>query len=408
MSHNKETAIASRNSDLSTMEHVTAAPRRKESISARLVAWWEWARFPVMLFLCTRLALLAFSYVGLTLVPELWDDHGPRNVFQNTAFEGLCRWDCYWFVWIAEQGYWEARATNFFPLYPAFVRMVYEVTGLSLHAAALVVSNAAGFGALLAVYRVFTMLADEAAARWALMVHAAFPFSFFQATGYPESLMMLYSALAILFALRGNHIWAGVMLGFGVLARHVTMIAGAALLAAQIRERGLHPKRFLLSPAILGLFIPWLFLGAYSIYQYIQFGSPLAFWHARSEPPWGELAWWGVVEVLTTPDAGQHGAHVRAMQMYMPFALLPTLGALALASRKQWAELAAFAIILIGVVWLIGIWGLGRYAASCWPAFLPFGVLLSKRPAFGVPVIGILAAFQGLFFFLFMHQFPIL
>jgi hypothetical protein len=59
----------------------------------------------------------------------------------------------------------------------------------------------------------------EGAARWALTLFGVYPFAFFQAAGYPESLMIFFSALAILLAQREDHIWAGVALGLGVLAR---------------------------------------------------------------------------------------------------------------------------------------------------------------------------------------------
>jgi hypothetical protein len=390
------------------MHSATRAHAWKRGKSAALVTEWQWMLFPLIIFVYTRMSLLAFSYLGLRLIPNLYDQHGQRALFgPYVAFEGLCRWDCYWFYWIAERGYWEARATNFFPLYPALVRMVYQVTGIPLPFALLIVSNLASFAALLVVYRIFTMLANEGAARWSLALLVAYPFAFFHAAGYPESLMMLYSALAILFALRGQHVWAGVLLGFGVLARHVTLFVGAALVVAQLRERGFHPKRFLRSPAILGLLMPWLFLALYCLYQYIAFGNPLAFLAARGGPPWGELAWWGIGQLLTDPNASRFGDHTLAMQVYIPFALIPTIGAIALLAKKQWLELAAFALILLAVVWTVGIWGLGRYAGSCWPAFLPLGSWLAQRPKLQAPVIALLAVFQGLFFYLFTHQFPI-
>jgi hypothetical protein len=55
-----------------------------------------------------------------------------------------------------------------------------------------------------------------------------------QAMGYPESLMVLFTALAVYLALRGMHIWAGVALGVGVLARHLSFFAGGSLLVAQV------------------------------------------------------------------------------------------------------------------------------------------------------------------------------
>ncbi len=405
--HDYETAVP-QDPKRPVMGGATRAHARKQGQAAALVAGWQWMLFPFVIFVYTRIALLAFSYLGLRLIPALYDQHGQRALFgPYAAFEGLCRWDCYWFYWIAERGYWEARVTNFFPLYPALVRTVYQATGVPLPFALLIVSNLASFAALLVVYRIFTMLASEAAARWGLALLVAYPFAFFQAAGYPESLMMLYSALAILFALRGQHVWAGVLLGFGVLARHVTLFAGAALVVAQLRQRGFHPKRFLQNPAILGLLVPWLFLALYCLYQYIAFDNPLAFLAARAGPPWGELAWWGIGQLLTDPNASRFGDHLLAIQAYIPFALLPTVGAIALLAKKQWLELAAFALVLLAVVWTVGIWGLGRYAGSCWPAFLPLGSWLAQRPKLQAPVIVLLAIFQALFFYLFTHQFPI-
>jgi hypothetical protein len=385
-----------------------------------LVERWKWIVFPISLFIFTRIALLGFSYISLTLNPDLRFTFSPGQmeerfrrygVMEEATFlrqypvvDGLCRWDCEWFFLIARIGYWEAKATNFFPLYPLLARVVHDVTGMHLRFALLLVSNVAALGALLVIYRVFLLLTEEDAARSALTLFMAFPFAFFQATGYPESLMVFSTALAILLALRGNHIWAGVALGFGVLARHLTMFAGAALLAAQIKQRGLRPKRFLLSPAIIGLLMPWLFLALYSFYQYREFGDPLTFWAARDG--WGEYAWWGILDLI--------GADVQddlwspPMYMYPPFALIPTIGAIVLAAKKQWIELASFAIIFMVMLWAVGIWGIGRYSASCWPAFLPLGVWLAKHPNLQGPVIVMLALFQGLFFYLFSHQYPIL
>lgn len=410
MSHIKHTRVVAEDSELSATGAVKEMQPWQRSESDSLLARWQWMTFPIVLFVFTRIALLGFSYIGLTFVPEIWIAWGAqeRELFQPyPAIDGLCRWDCFWFYWIAEGGYQEAVQTTFFPLYPALVRILYELTGIPLHFSLIIVSNVAGLAALLVVYRIFAMLASESAARWGLALLAAYPFAFFQAAGYSESLMILYSALAILFALRGQHIWAGVMLGFGVLARHLTILAGAGLLAAQIRQRGIQPKRFLLSPAILGLLIPWLFLGLYCLHQYTLFGDPLAFWHTRSGPPWGDRAWWGIWQIITNQDAGPYAGDVPVMRSYIPFALVPTVGAIALLTKKQWVELAVFAVILVAVGWAVGIVALGRYVGASWPAFLPLGVWLSKHPNLQGPVITMLAVFQGLFFFLFIHQFPI-
>ncbi len=95
-------------------------------------------------------------------------------------------------------------------------------------------------------------------------------------------------------------------------------------------------------------------------------------------------------------------------QRLIAFALIPTLGAALLCTRKRWIELGANGAVLMIVVLSSGAAGMGRYSASCWPAFLPLGMWLAKRPSLQGPVLLFLALFQGLFFFLFSHQFRIL
>jgi hypothetical protein len=376
--------------------------RKRLRVEAMLAAS-SWLAFPLILFAVSRLALLYFSHLSMTAAPDLFvEPPGARELRILPALDGLCRWDCGQFERIAATGYSRPYQSNFFPLLPLLANAVHQVTGVGLREALILVANVAALAAFIVVYRIFQTLEGDDAARSGLALFVAFPFAFFQASGYPESLMVLASASAIFLALRGHHVLAGAALGLGVLARHLTMLAGASLLIAQLRERGRDPRRFLFSPAILGLVLPWLFLGVYGAYLYVQFDDPLAFVEARNN--WGDRAWWGLGNLLS---AHTGSPAIQVMYAYLPFALFVTAGAIGLA-RWRWLELAAYAILLMGVVWAIGVWGLGRYSASCWPAFLPLGVWLSKRPNLLLPTVVGLAVFQGLFFYLFAHQYPLL
>jgi hypothetical protein len=64
--------------------------------------------------------------------------------------------------------------------------------------------------------------------------------------------------------------------------------------------------------------------------------------------------------------------------------------------------------VLTTLIWSVGRWGLGRYSASCWPAFLGLGLMAQKHPTLGAFLLAGFGAFQGVFFFLFMHQWPVL
>ena len=48
-----------------------------------------------------------------------------------------------------------------------------------------------------------------------------------------------------------------------------------------------------------------------------------------------------------------------------------------------------------------------RAVSSVWPAFLPLGLWLSRRPSLQTPIIVVLAIFQGLFLHLFAHAYEL-
>ena len=66
-----------------------------------------------------------------------------------------------------------------------------------------------------------------------------------------------------------------------------------------------------------------------------------------------------------------------------------------------------FAVGLMLTLWTVGLAGLGRYSASCWPAFLPLGAWLAKRPSLLMPCVCAGALLQGLFLYLFAHWYNI-
>jgi hypothetical protein len=96
------------------------------------------------------------------------------------------------------------------------------------------------------------------------------------------------------------------------------------------------------------------------------------------------------------------------MGSYVVFALPFIAAAIASIIRRKWWELAGFSVPMFLVLFHSGIWGMGRYTASCWAAFVPLGVWLSRRPLLQTPVVASFALLQGMMFFLVQHQFGIL
>ena len=355
-----------------------------------------WA-YPVALFCLTRVALMLISAGALTLEPWLERPGGAVELHSTLWLDGFCRWDCGHFINLARDGYSVPEHANFFPLLPLLIRALGFI-GIPHFIGILLITNLAALAAAIVVYRVFCKVASAESARWALAVLVAFPFSFFQSSGYPESLMLLFTALAVWFALDGHGARAGVALGIAVLARHISILIGLVLPAIQLQQRGL--RGFFKSPLqVLSLGLPFAIGGVYLYWQYKVFGDPLTFWAVRDN--WGGIAWWGVREVLTKPEAPP------MFRMYLLFALVPTIGVVALFFKREWRVLAAGGAVMMIVFWAVGAAGLGRYSASCWPAYLPLGVALVRWPPLRAPVLGFLGLCQGIIFVLHVHQYPV-
>jgi hypothetical protein len=358
---------------------------------------WRWAAFPAGLWAATRVAYLFLGYLSLGLVPKVQLAGGAPPLHAYPALDALCRQDCGWFYLIATRGYASVKESNFWPGLPVSARVLSLLTFIPPEFTLILIPNLACLGAYLIVYHLFSRLDGERAARWALAAWLCYPFSFFHASAYPETLMICATAGAVLLGSRGHHVLAGIALGLGTLSRHVTILMGATLPVAQLRQRGL--RRFFLSPSLIGLVMPFALVGVYALYCKSRFGDPLTFWKARDM--WGEMAWWGIGKVLKNVDRMPHIAS------FALWALLPTVGAIALLRDRRYAELAAAVLPLALVIWTMGAWGLGRYSASCWPAFLPIGGWLERRPALRLPLLLALGMAQGWYFFLHSHHYEI-
>ncbi len=348
------------------------------------------ARYPLTLWLATHATIVAVAGLSIFLWPHIYTPTG--SVTPDIGFlDGLCAWDCRWYAKIAEQGYDVPFVTNFWPLLPWLARPLVWLHVPAM-AAVVLVANAASLVAFVAIYRVFELVADEAAARAGLVLFAVYPFAFFFATGYTDALMVAASAGAMWLALRGRHAWAGVAFAAGVLARAPAAVGWLGIAAVQHEQRtSWRTRATLVIPVAVGLLWP--------LYNWIYFGDPLTWMHARKI--WG---WHGHVDVI-------HGMirwrEARMLLVYPFFALLPVAGAIGLVRERRWWPLASFAVPMLALFFGMGAYGLGRYSASVWPAFLPLGVWLARRPSLQTPLFVVLAIFQGLFLHLYAHAYEL-
>ena len=158
----------------------------------------------LLVFLAARIGLSLVSVIAVDLVDPLTpvDVPGrtapPATSGWHNAIDATERQDAVWYLRLADEGWsGEDASAAFFPLYPLTVRAVaWILPGSDELIAALLVSNAAFLGALLALFALTADAFGERVARRAIVVAALFPTAFFFLAPYTESLFLFLSILA--------------------------------------------------------------------------------------------------------------------------------------------------------------------------------------------------------------------
>jgi hypothetical protein len=230
---------------------------------------------------------LAVRYAGYAAVV-------PDASLANFA-DGLCRWDCQWYVRIVETGYdpfpvpgmINAGNWAFFPLFPLLVALVRLVTGLPTMVAATglsialsVVSARIAWPLLGRDIRAYTLFS-------AFLLSG--PFSIYFTTFYTEALF-LFLTVCVFAALRDRRfLLAGILAGLLSATRIVGVFIVFAILFEMVRahrEAGGTWRDFV--PAVcrradwlLALAVAPLGLFIYMAYLHVLVGDALAFAHVQ-------------------------------------------------------------------------------------------------------------------------------
>ena len=234
------------------------------------------------IFLWTRAAIWAAALFSLfVFVPnrhpraDRWDD--PSLTHDLGAFTDVwARWDSVWFLRIAKHGYDAASgaASAFYPLYPGAVGVLGRALFGHYVLAGIVVSLAAAFGSFLLLHRLAEERLGADGARRAVLYLAVFPFALFLQAVYSESLYLLLTLAAFVFAERGRFLAAGAVAGLALLTRPVAvaLLPALGLLAWRERDR---------LRALVSLGVAPLLFAAYPLYLWRAEDDPWAFVHAQ-------------------------------------------------------------------------------------------------------------------------------
>jgi len=136
------------------------------------------------------------------------------------------------FVLIALHGYaGDGSSAPFFPLYPAFIRMLNLVTH-DAYLSAFLVSNVASIVAFIYLYRLINYELGPHIAERSLLYFAIYPLAFYLCAAYSESLFLAFTVPAFFYARRRRWWVAG---GLGFFAA-MTRLVGFALFFAFLYE----------------------------------------------------------------------------------------------------------------------------------------------------------------------------
>lgn len=319
--------------------------------------------------------------------------------------QGMCRWDCSWYVKLSQTGYdpfpvptmINAGNWAFFPLYPILVAIVRTLTGLQTIVAA------TGLSILLCI--------ASARVAWPLLgkdlraytLFAAFllagPFSIWFTTFYTEVLFLLLSLCVFAALQKKQFLLAGVFAALLSATRIVGVFIVFAILieiwqshrAAGGSWRDFVPAVLKRPEHLLALFIAPLGLFAYMAYLHFHIGDALAFSHVQrawSRPSGNPLVFvWNALTSFPKQGWMPTPPQQLAVAVITGYAL-----SIVLLLKKRYG-MAVYALICLTLPLFAGMASVLRFTAALAPMPLMLTELLARRRwLFTVSLLTFLAA----------------
>lgn len=302
------------------------------------------------------------------------------NPFTLVIDSGI-RNDAIWYADIARHGYqyspYHMSSIGFYPLYPLLVRLLSLLAG-NVYLAGMLISTVCMFlaVALLNVWLSDRGLGDRLPLATALLL--AFPFSFFYAAMYTESLYLVLVLATFIWYERQRWWLAALCIFLAVLTRPTAVILPPTLLVLMLVSRRGGWKPWI--PVVAG----GLGILAFAAYQYVAFGTPMAYTHTHAGAP----------EYATMSRALQDlllHARPGIPQWYLASNLgvgLLFLAAVPLVYRKLGPAYATFAALTVVLRLVSTLPGMERMVIVDFPVFVALACTEWRRFVFGYFVFG--------------------
>lgn len=346
------------------------------------------------LYSASRLVMMLIAGITVwTIDPTVYDRFG------HSLAQTWCRWDCGWYLAIAEHGYstqhdaGQPGATRlaFFPLLPLLIRGLSETTGMGLMGSGIAIANLAFLAALAYIHRYVLLIGlSRTTAMLTVALLCFVPQGFVFSAVYTESLFLVLIAAAMYHMRRGQFGRAGVAAALLSAVRANGVLFLVFALAFIARRHGPHllvrpwrrPEPFisiLLAP--LGLFLYWTYCFQLTGDAFAQ-ASSIA--HG-----WGWHGQWFVDNL-----ASHMGSDISA-QFWVWSSLVVAGLSLLLLRMRLWEEFLLCAAMLL-LLWSGSIPNsLLRYVIVLFPVWIAVARQLEHRPIASATVFGCFAMLNG-------------
>jgi hypothetical protein len=331
------------------------------------------------------------------------------------------RWDTAWYLKIAASGYAAKDASiAFMPLYPWLIKLAGFLLGGNLLLGAILISNLATIIAVILLYELVLLEKNfKTNAMQSLLALLVFPTGFFLFAAYSESLFLMLTLAAWLYARHKNWWAAGIMAALATLCRlqgallsplllwlFLVSTAGAeALLPRKQVQAVWHmlttsvgwgkAKASLLLPSGFAILLPGVTTLSYQAWlKYANMGdirqALVTQWGIRTVMPWEGFRLF-LVRLFTEP---------RVFIDYIDLGVLVLmLGVCIYASFSLDPAYSLYSWMNLGLFFMRGtpphlLDSFSRYLLMLFPAFLVFGGIKNRRLAM---VLGILSFIVQLF-----------
>ncbi len=323
-------------------------------------------------------------------------------------FGALCRWDCQWYIRMAETGYdtfpVEQRTTAanwaFFPLYPMLVGLAGKLLPIPTIVLASLLSIVTAYAAVVAAW---PLLGRNLRA---YLLYAAFmlsgPLSIYFTTFFTEVMFVLLTTLVFRALGRSNYLGAGLAAALLSATRIVGVFASLslgiqALLDYRRRNgtwRGVVGGLLGQPRLVLAIFISPLGLFAYMAFLHFWIGDGFAFSHVQRA--WGRVVANPVIYLWNGLTAWPgDGAWLSNSQILALSAVIGLVVTVILCVRRQWPA-AVFVFVATAIPLAAGLGSMLRFMAGMAPVTITLATLFGKNRA--IFVLTFLALLAGAWF----------